>query len=143
MAYQADGGPEAHASCRRIVQFITGLDLAYLDLDGKPPENFEPGPNDNPDDPDVSMDPDDSLPWPDPVKIQGWWDANNSRFTAGVRYFMGAPVTRENCIQALKDGYQRQRIAAALYLCLLEPCTKLFPTKAPAWRQKRWLDEMV
>ena len=101
------------------------------------------GPNDNPDDPDVSMDPDDSLPWPDPVKIQGWWDANNSRFTAGVRYFMGAPVTRENCIQVLKDGYQRQRIAAALYLCLLEPGTKLFPTKAPAWRQKRWLDEMV
>ena len=123
--------------------FITGLDLAYLDLDGKPPENFEPGPNDNPDDPDVSMDPDDSLPWPDPVKIQGWWDANNSRFTAGVRYFMGAPATREHYIQVLKDGYQRQRIAAAQYLCLLEPGAKLFPTSAPAWRQKRWLEKLV
>ena len=123
--------------------FITGLDLAYLDLDGKPPENFEPGPNDNPDDPDVSMDPDDSLPWPDPVKIQGWWDANNSRFTAGVRYFMGAPATREHCVQVLKDGYQRQRIAAAQYLSLLSPGTKLFPTSAPAWRQKRWLEKLV
>ena len=123
--------------------FITGLDLAYLDLDGKPPEDFEPGPNDNPDDPDVSMDPDDSLPWPDSVKIQRWWDANNSRFTAGVRYFMGAPVTREHCIQVLKDGYQRQRIAAAQYLCLLNPGTKLFPTSAPAWRQKRWLEKLV
>ena len=61
--------------------FITGFDLAYLDLDRKPPEDFEPGPNDNPDDPDVSMDPDDSLPWHDPVKIQAWWDANKSRFT--------------------------------------------------------------
>lgn len=123
--------------------FITGLDLAYLDLERKPPENFESGPNDNPDDPDVSMDPDDSLPWPDPVKIQGWWDANNSRFTAGVRYFMGAPATREHCIQVLKDGYQRQRIAAAQYLCLLNPGTKLFPTSAPAWRQKRWLEKSV
>jgi uncharacterized protein (TIGR02270 family) len=119
--------------------FITGLDLAYLDLDRKPPEDFEPGPNDNPDDPDVAMDEDDSLPWPDPVKLQAWWDANKSRFTDGKRYFMGAPVTRAHCIQVLKDGFQRQRMAAALYLCLLQPGTKLFPTKAPAWRQQRWL----
>ena len=119
--------------------FISGLDLAYLDLDRKPPENFESGPNDNPDDPDVSMDPDDRLPWPDSVKIQAWWDANKPRFTDGVHYFMGAPVTREHCLHVLKEGYQRQRIAAAQYLCLLDPGTKLFPTSAPAWRQKRWL----
>lgn len=123
--------------------FITGLDLAYLDLERKPPENFESGPNDDPDDTDVSMDEDESLPWPDPVKIQAWWDANKSRFAPGVRYFMGEPVSRAHCIHVLKEGYQRQRIAAALYLCLLEPGTKLFPTMAPAWRQKRWLDEMV
>ncbi len=122
--------------------FITGLDLAYLDLDRKPPENFESGPNDNPDDPDVSMDEDDSLPWPDPVKIQAWWDANKSRFADGTRYFMGEPVTRAYCIQVLKEGYQRQRMAAALYLCLLQPGTKLFPTKAPAWRQQRWLADL-
>ena len=122
--------------------FITGLDLAYLDLDRKPPENVELGPNDDPDDPDVSMDEDDSLPWPDPVKIQAWWDANKSRFTDGTRNFMGATVTRAHCIQVLKDGYQRQRMAAALYLCLLQPGTKLFPTKAPAWRQQRWLAQL-
>ena len=121
---------------------ITGLDLAYLDLDRKPPEDFEPGPNDNPDDSDVSMDPDDSLPWPDPAKIQAWWDTNKSRFTEGVRYFMGAHVTREHCIHVLKEGYQRQRIAAAQYLCLLQPGTQLFPTSAPAWRQQRWLSKM-
>jgi uncharacterized protein (TIGR02270 family) len=119
--------------------FITGLDLSYLDLDRKPPENVEFGPNDNPDDPDVAMDEDDSLPWPDPVKIQAWWDANKSRFTDGTRYFMSEPVTRAHCVQVLKEGYQRQRMAAALYLCLLQPGTKLFPTKAPAWRQQRWL----
>ncbi len=108
--------------------FITGLDLAYLDLERKPPEGVEFGPNDNPDDDNVAMDEDDSLPWPDPVKIQAWWDANKSRFTEGVRYFMGEPVTREHCIHVLKEGYQRQRIAAAEYLCLLEPGTQLFPT---------------
>ncbi len=122
--------------------YITGLDLARLDLEAKPPENFEPGPNDDPDDPDVSMDPDDSLPWPDSEKIANWWDSNKSGFTSGVRYFMGKPVTREHCIQVLKEGYQRQRIAAAEYLCLLEPGAKLFPTSAPAWRQQRWLSKM-
>ncbi|PTR08975.1 uncharacterized protein (TIGR02270 family) [Nitrosospira sp. Nsp5] len=122
--------------------FITGLDLAYLDLERKPPEGVEFGPNDDPEDDNVAMDEDDSLPWPDPVKIQAWWDANKSCFTNGVRYFMGAPVTREHCIHVLKEGYQRQRIAAAEYLCLLAPGTQLFPTSAPAWRQQRWLAKM-
>ena len=38
-----------------------------------------------------------------------------SRFPKGTRYFMGAPVTREHCIDVLKNGYQRQRILAAHY----------------------------
>jgi uncharacterized protein (TIGR02270 family) len=122
--------------------FITGLDLAYLDLERKPPEGVEFGPNDDPEDDNVAMDEDDSLPWPDQARIQGWWDANKFRFTNGERYFLGAPVTHEHCIHILKEGYQRQRIAAALYLCLLEPGTKLFPTSAPAWRQQRWLAKM-
>jgi uncharacterized protein (TIGR02270 family) len=134
--------PKLNRLAGESFSFITGLDLAYLDLDRKPPEDFEPGPNDNPDDSDVSMDPDDSLPWPDPAKIQAWWDANKTRFTEGVRYFMGAPVTSEHCIHVLKEGYQRQRIAAAQYLCLLQPGTQLFPTSAPAWRQQRWLSKM-
>ena len=105
---------------------ITGLDLAYLDLDRKPPENFEAGPNDDPADPDVAMDPDDGLPWPDPERVQRWWSANQARFVAGTRYFMGEPVSRELCVRVLKEGFQRQRIAAAEYLCLLQPGTPLF-----------------
>ena len=42
----------------------------------------------------------------------------------------------------LREGFQRQRIAAAEYLCLLQPGTPLFNTRAPAWRQKRWLAKM-
>jgi uncharacterized protein (TIGR02270 family) len=122
--------------------FITGLDLAYLDLERKPPEGVELGPTDNPEDEDVGMDLDDSLPWPDPAKIQKWWDANQSHFHPGVRYFMGEPPSWEHCLDVLKNGYQRQRIAAAEYRCLLRPGTPLFNTSAPAWRQKRWLAKM-
>jgi uncharacterized protein (TIGR02270 family) len=119
---------------------ITGLDLAYLDLERRPPEDFEAGPTEDPEDPDVEMDPDESLPWPDQARIQAWWDANLQGYRPGVRYFMGAPVTQAHCHQVLREGYQRQRRAAAEYLCLLAPGTPLFPTAAPAWRQNRWLN---
>jgi uncharacterized protein (TIGR02270 family) len=122
---------------------VTGLDLALLDLERKPPETIEAGPNDNPDDENVEMDPDESLPWPDPNRIYGWWEQNGARFQPGTRYFMGAPVSRERCIDVLKNGYQRQRMLAAHYLCLLQPGTPLFNTSAPAWRQQRLLAEMA
>jgi uncharacterized protein (TIGR02270 family) len=100
-------------------------------------------PNDDPDDPNVEMDADDRLPWPDADRVRRWWEDNKSRFVVGRRYFMGAPVTREHCIGVLKNGRQRQRSLAAHYLCLLEAGTPLFNTAAPAWRQERWLREEV
>jgi uncharacterized protein (TIGR02270 family) len=122
---------------------ITGLDLAWLDLERKPPENFESGPNDDPNDPNVEMDEDDGLPWPEQKLVQGWWDANSQRFEPGTRYFMGEPLNRDNCLRVLKEGFQRQRIAAALYLSLLTPGTPLFEWRAPAWRQQRLLARMT
>jgi uncharacterized protein (TIGR02270 family) len=108
-------------------------------MESNPPQDFESGPNDDPNDPDVTMDPDDGLPWPDQAKLQHWWRANQQRFQAGARYFIGAPVTRAHCIDVLKNGYQRQRISAALYLTVMSPGTPLFDTSAPAWRQGRQL----
>jgi uncharacterized protein (TIGR02270 family) len=122
---------------------ITGTDLVLLDFERQPPEDYRSGPNDDPGDPNVDMDPDDGLPWPDVKKVENWWAANASRFEKGQRYFMGAPVTREHCIEVLKNGYQRQRILAAHYLCLLNPGTPLFNTSAPAWRQQRLLAQMT
>ena len=121
---------------------ITGADLAALDLEGLQPEDFESGPTDNPDDGNVEMDSDDGLPWPHAERIEKWWSANANRFHKGQRYFMGAPVTRELCVDVPKNGYQRQRILAAHYLCLLNPGTPLFNTSAPAWRQQRLLARM-
>jgi uncharacterized protein (TIGR02270 family) len=121
---------------------VTGADLEEERLHRPPPANFTAGPTDNPADDDVAMDEDDGLPWPDPAKLQAWWKVNQGRFQPGVRYFLGAPPTVAHCRQVLREGYQRQRIAAAEYLCLLSPGTPLFPTSAPAWRQQRWLRQI-
>ena len=121
---------------------ITGVNFSRNGLEGKRPEGFESGPSDDPDDPKVARDPDEGLPWPDVTKTEKWWAANGGRFAKGSRYFMGAPVEPENCIDVLKNGDQRQRILAAHYLCLLEPGTPLFNTSAPAGRQRRLLAEM-
>jgi uncharacterized protein (TIGR02270 family) len=136
------GNPKLARLAGESLSFITGLDLAHVDLEGSAPEGGEAGPTESPEDENVAMDPDDGLPWPDPVKIQRWWDPNAHRFQPGVRYFMGEPVNIENCKRVLHEGYQRQRIAAALYLSLLRPGTPLFNTSAPAWRQQRLLATM-
>jgi uncharacterized protein (TIGR02270 family) len=135
--------PETARLAGEAFTLITGADLDALQLWRAQPEDFESGPNENPDDENVEIDPDEGLMWPDPEKVQRWWDANAARFQKGARYFMGAPVTRAHCIDVLKNGYQRQRIFAAHYLCLLDPGTPLFNTSAPAWRQQKLLAEMT
>ena len=141
MADRAHGGRKTARLAGEAFSLITGTDLGCCGLEGKPPENFEAGPNDDPDDPNVDMDPDEGCHG-QTRESQAWWAANGA-VSNGTRYFMGAPVTREHCIDVLKNGYQRQRILAAHYLCLLEPGTPLFNTSAPAWRQQRLLAKMT
>jgi len=119
--------------------FITGADLAALDLERKPPEDFQSGPTDNPEDEDVAMDEDDSLPWPDADRVQRWWQAEAARFPVAQRAFVGGPVTPAHCLQVLQVGTQRQRALAAQQLALLQPGRPLFPVAAPVWRQRRLL----
>ena len=70
--------------------------------------------------------------WPDPHEGRtGGGPPTRTASSQGARYFMGAPVTREHCLDVVKNGYQRQRVLAAHYLCLLEPGTPLFNTSAP------------
>jgi hypothetical protein len=47
----------------------------------------------------------------------------------------------EQCQSVLRKGFQRQRIAAALELALLQPEQPLFETRAPGFRQQRLLPE--
>jgi uncharacterized protein (TIGR02270 family) len=118
---------------------ITGADLALLDLELQALPDFDAGPNDNPEDPNVAMDPDENLPWPDPQAIEKWWQANGGQFQMGTRYMLGLAHSEHSFQQALVHGQQRQRIAAACGLARYRPNEVLFPTSAPAWRQKRWL----
>lgn len=119
---------------------ITGADLSALDLERKPPEHVSGGPSDDPANDDVEMDPDDSLPWPDPARVQRWWESHAAGMPADARCFMGKAPSAEHCEEILREGFQRQRILAAHLLCLRLPGTRLFPFCAPSWRQQRMLD---
>jgi uncharacterized protein (TIGR02270 family) len=118
---------------------ITGVDLAYRDLERKPPEDFESGPTENPEDENVEMDPDDNLPWPEPVLIQKWWDKNRGQFQSGTRHLLGKPMSVEWLKTVLRDGRQRQRGAAAVELAIRQPGQSLFNVAAPGFRQQQIL----
>jgi uncharacterized protein (TIGR02270 family) len=118
---------------------ITGANIAYEDLDGEKHEGFEAGPTEDPEDEDVSMDADLNLAWPDPALIQKWWTARQENLAKGTRYLLGRPITPESLRLALKEGYQRQRAAAALELAILKPGRPLFEVRAPGFRQQGML----
>jgi uncharacterized protein (TIGR02270 family) len=114
---------------------IIGVDLAYRDLERKPPEDFNAGPTEDPKDESVAMDPDDNLPWPESALVQKWWDKNRSQFQNGTRYLLGKPITQDWLKTVLRDGRQRQRAAAALEMALRNPGQPLFNVEAPGFRQ--------
>jgi uncharacterized protein (TIGR02270 family) len=118
---------------------ITGLDLAYRDLDRRPPADFQSGPNDDPADENVALDEDENLPWPDPERIGQWWTANRSRFSVGTPYFLGAPKATADWLEALSDAFQRQRHAAALELAIRQPDKAMFEVRARGRLQRQLL----
>jgi len=131
--------PELARAAGEAISQITGVDLAYDDLDRDEPEDFEAGPTDDPEDEDVSMDPDEDLPWPDPALVADWWERNRAGYPAGQRLLCGQAVSHGACMQVLKQGFQRQRRAAAVELALLNPKEPLFNTSATARRQESLL----
>ncbi|MEE9129610.1 MAG: TIGR02270 family protein [Phycisphaerales bacterium] len=115
---------------------ITGVDLAYDDLERDWPEGFEAGPTESPEDEDVSMDADEDLPWPDGNLISQWWNERGSDYAPGARHLLGKPMEVESLQDALKTGRQRQRAAASLELALRQPGQPLFEIRAPGYRQR-------
>lgn len=112
---------------------ITGVDLDDAGLAGAAVSSQEEQ---------EAIDEDDGLPWPDPGKVHAWWTGHAHGFVVSQPCLAGAPPSPAHCLSILKTGFQRQRIAAAEWLCLLQPGTPLFNTAAPAWRQQRWLAQM-
>ena len=118
---------------------ITGVDIAFTDLDGKKPAGFDAGPTENPEDENVEMDPDENLPWPNPELIAKWWSQHQGEFQPGIRYLLGKPISVDWCHQVLRKGRQRQRAAAALELAIRQPGQPLFNVAAPGFRQQQML----
>ncbi len=118
---------------------LAGVDLARERLVSPRPEGFESGPTEDPNDENVEMDPDERLPWPNPVAVENWWHQHQSEFTPGIRYLLGKPLTLDWLEQVLRKGRQRQRVSAALELSILQPGRALFNVKAPGFRQQRLL----
>lgn len=114
---------------------ITGAGIEHPDLAGQPPEGFQSGPTDDPNDQDVAMDPDEHLAWPDPDKLKNWWVHYRSEFRTGTRYLLGNPIEPAWLHDVLRGGRQRQRAAAALELAL-ETRGPLFEVRAPGFRQQ-------
>jgi uncharacterized protein (TIGR02270 family) len=114
---------------------ITGVDLAYHDLEGEWPAGFQAGPTEDPADHDVTLDEDEDLPFPDPSLVADWWRRNERAFRFGTRYLLGKPIHEVSLQEALREGRQRQRAAAALERVLQQPGTPLFEVRARADRQ--------
>ncbi|WP_431262317.1 TIGR02270 family protein [Roseateles chitinivorans] len=121
---------------------LTGADLAKHELERRPPAMSTADPSDDPDDDEITTDPDEHLPWPDADRVLRWWQTRQTSrqsLAPGRRLFVGRPLDAAVATELLAHGPQRQRIAAAQHLCLLQPGTMLFPTDAPVWRQRRLL----
>jgi uncharacterized protein (TIGR02270 family) len=131
--------PEMARVAGESFTMITGVDIAYEDLEGEWPEGFEAGPTEEPEDEDVEMDPDEDLPWPEPKLIHEWWSKNKKNFRNGTRYLCGKPISEQQCQHVLRNGYQRQRAAAAIELAMMKPGQPLFEVRAPGFRQQQLL----
>jgi uncharacterized protein (TIGR02270 family) len=117
---------------------MTGVDLAYDDLEKDPPEDFQSGPTEDESDENVALDDDENLAWPDAELVAKWWSANASRFQTGKRHLCGREISVESAKQTLTDGKQRQRAAAAIELAIRQPSEPLFEVRARgSWQQER------
>lgn len=122
--------------------WMTGADLARMDLETLQAPALPEHPTDDPNDNDVSLDDDESLPWPNAAKVQAWWaqqTAMHAAASAGARLFEGERPNAAAARRVLVHGTQRRRARAALLACALQPGVKRFPIAAPARRQQRWL----
>ncbi|MGH8498653.1 MAG: TIGR02270 family protein, partial [Methylococcales bacterium] len=72
--------------------FISGVDIAYEDLEGELRSQETAGPTEDPADEDVDMDPAEDLPVPDPILMERWWTQQQHNFQPHVRYLSGRPV---------------------------------------------------
>jgi len=119
----------AHArTAGEAVAMITGADLRYLNLHRDAPEDAG----------ELDEHPDDQhLVWPDPVALGAWCERSRGARPSGDRLLCGVRPTPDACARVLRDGYQRQRAAAAIELARHERSRPLFDVRRRADWQRR------
>jgi len=127
--------PELARAAGAAFSMITGINLAEENLEGAWPDGFEAGPNDDPEDENVDMDPDEDLPWPNALEVANWWAQHKGEYERGIRHLSGLPVSPEHCTHVMKSGLQPQRVAASLELALSQAELPWFNTKAKGNQQ--------
>ena len=133
--------PELARPAGEAFTFITGVDIAYLDLEGEWPEGFEAGPTEAPENDDVDLDPDEDLPWPAARPDLGMVGSEQKKFQGRrTQLSREARHTQGHLETVLRTGLQRQRQAAAVMLAARHPRgIPVFETRAPGFRQKQIL----
>jgi len=131
--------PELARAAGAALAAITGIDLTLSRFRGRAPKGFVSGPNDDPSDENVAMDPEHTSPWPIPEAIGAWWKTEAKRFSRGTRYIAGKAVSHEWLEEVLRSGSQPLRAAAAEELLIRRHRASLFPTTAPGARQEQAL----
>jgi uncharacterized protein (TIGR02270 family) len=122
---QLDAGEHARIAGEAF-SMITGVDLKYFDLTSETPEDL-----------DIGID-DADLPTPNPEALRAWWANHRSEFIGGERYLAGYPVSAAAAATVLREGYQRQRAAAAFERAC-HGNLPIFPVEARADWQRRAL----
>jgi uncharacterized protein (TIGR02270 family) len=136
---EAMKSPETARLAGAALTMITGVNFAAEELEGAPPPGFQSGPTDDPADENVSMDPDESAPWPDVAAVTAWWQRHAGDYRRGTRYLLGKPMSIEWLEHVLWGGSQPSRAAAALELSLRQPRRPVFEVRAPGPSQRERL----
>lgn len=114
---------------------MTGLELEgpYALLEGEEPEESDDH------EAELTVRPEDDLPWPNVSAVRGWWEESRSRFVAGQRYLLGRPFSGAVLLEALETGSMRRRHVLARELAIRTKGQHVIPTRAFTPRQREAL----
>ncbi|WP_444993948.1 TIGR02270 family protein [Aliikangiella sp. IMCC44359] len=112
---------------------ITGIDLEQEQLSIETPDNIAVIPNNAPEDDSIEMDADENLAYPDVKKVAQIWQKRAVNYEAGKRYVLGVTPGRDVLKPIVVNGYQRQRLAAALEIAVLEADVPFVNVKARSY----------
>ncbi|TQF08729.1 TIGR02270 family protein [Myxococcus llanfairpwllgwyngyllgogerychwyrndrobwllllantysiliogogogochensis] len=114
---------------------MTGLQLEgpYALLEEEEPDESE--------DPeaDLTVRPEDDLPWPNVSAVRGWWAESRSRFVEGQRYLLGQPFSGVVLMEALESSSMRRRHVLVRELAIRTRGQHVIPTRAFTHRQREAL----